>query len=214
VIPAFTYQADPAVPPAPLHTLGMSALMIANKRIEPGVVGRVLDALFETPYAKTVQPRLDVRRLEDVPELPWHPGAAEYLARSKPIMTGEFLNKAVDVTTIAGPILGGLLCFWQWVRQRSRAHRERSFEGYIARVSALERAALELEQTDRLDAAALADLRRSLAQLKDEALSRFARGELNGEAMMTSFLTHVNDARAYMAFLIERAPAVRDGTGR
>jgi hypothetical protein len=107
-----------------------------------------------------------------------------------------------------------LLCFWQWVRQRSRAHRERSFEGYIARVSALERAALALEQTDRLDPAALADLQRSLAQLKDEALSRFARGELNGEAMMTSFLTHVNDARAYLANLIERAPAVREGPGR
>src|SRR5262249_30054843 len=90
VIPAFTYQADPGVPAVPLHTLGMTALLIANRDVDPDVVGRILDALYSTRYAKIVHPRLDIRRLEEIPEVPWHPGASAYLARSKPILTGEF----------------------------------------------------------------------------------------------------------------------------
>jgi TRAP-type uncharacterized transport system substrate-binding protein len=207
VIPAFTYQADPGVPPAPLHTVGVTALLIANRRVDPEVVGRVLEALYQTRYAKIVHPPLDLHRLEEIPEVPWHPGASAHLARSKPILTGEFFSKLVDVTSIAGPICGGLLFLWQSLRQRSRLHREQSFEVYIARVSELERAALELERTQSapLDPATLDRLWHELGQLKDEALTRFARGEMATEAMLTSFLTHVNDARAHLAHLIGRS---------
>jgi TRAP-type uncharacterized transport system substrate-binding protein len=205
VIPAFTYQADPGVPPRPLHTFGMNALMIANRHVAPDVVGRILHALFETRYAKLVQPRLDIRRLEEIPEVPWHAGASAYLARSKPVFTGEFLSQVVNVTSIAGPVLGGLVFLRQWLRQRSHSRREQSFEAYIARVSQLERSALELERSGTLEQADLLRLRRELGKLKDEALTRFVRGEMAGEARMTSFLAHINDTRCYLAHLIEHA---------
>jgi len=133
VIPAFTYQADPGVPPTPLHTLGMRALLIANHRVEPEVVVRILNVLFQTRYAKIVQPPLDLHRLEEIPEIPWHAGSVAYLERSKPVLTGEFVSELVNLCSIAGPILGGVLFLWQYVRRRSRFRSEKSFE---ARASA------------------------------------------------------------------------------
>ena len=41
-----------------------------------------------------------------------------------------------------------------------------------------------------------------LVLLKNEALSRFAEGKLEGEALMSGFVTHVNDARDYLTRLI------------
>jgi TRAP-type uncharacterized transport system substrate-binding protein len=208
IIPAYTYQADPSVPAEPLHTLGMTALLIANRRVDPDVVGRLLDTLFQSRYARLSQPRLDFRRLEEIPEMPWHPGAIAYLRRSKPILTGEALSALVNVFSIAGPIAAGFLFVLQWFRQRSRFGRERSFEAYIAKVSELERRVLEPDDDAPLDHAAIDRLGRELGRLKSEALMRFAQGEMEGEAMITGFLVHVNDVRAHLAHLARRR---RDG---
>jgi TRAP-type uncharacterized transport system substrate-binding protein len=212
VIPAFAYQADPGVPPAPLHTLGVKALLIANRRIAPAIVGRVIEVLFQTRYAKLVQPPLDVHRLEEIPEIPWHPGAVDYLERSKPALTGELVSQLVNLFGIAGPVCGGILFLWQLFRQRSRLRREQRFETYIAKVSALEQAALECARNGdgACDTAELERLWRALGALKAEALGKFAEGETSSEAMLTSFLTHVNDARSHLAHLIDEA---REGAG-
>jgi TRAP-type uncharacterized transport system substrate-binding protein len=211
VIPAFAYQADPGVPPAPLHTLGVKALLVANHRVAPTIVGRVIEVLFQTRYAKLVQPPLDLHRLEEIPEIPWHPGAVEYLERSKPALTGEFVSQLVNLFGIAGPICGGVLFLWQSYRQRSRLRSEQRFETYIAKVSALEQAALECEQNGdgRRDPAELERLWRALGAVKAEALGKLTEGERTSEAVLTSFLTHVNDARSHLAHLIEQAHADR-----
>ena len=212
VIPAFTYQADPGVPAAPLHTLGMKALLIANHRVASDAIGRILKVLFQTRYAKIVQPPLDLHRLEEIPEVPWHSGSIEYLERSKPVLTGEFVSELVNLCSIAGPIVGGALFLWQYVVRRSRSRSEQSFEAYIAKVSALERQALDRERTlvGTIDPAERARLSYALGQLKAEAVGKFARGEIAGEAMLTSFLTHVNDARAHLAHLGDSRREGRD----
>src|SRR5262249_10842264 len=61
----------------------------------------------------------------------------------------------------------------------------------IARVSDLK---LERTRSAPLDTATLDRLWHELGQLKDETLTRFARGEMANEAMLTSFLTDVHDA--------------------
>jgi TRAP-type uncharacterized transport system substrate-binding protein len=209
VIPAFAYQADPGVPPAPLHTMGVKALLITNHRVAPAVISRVIEVLFQTRYAKLVQPPLDLHRLEEIPEIPWHPGAVEYLERSKPALTGEFVSQLVNLFGIAGPVCGGVLFLWQSFRQRSRLQSEQRFETYIAKVSALEQAALECEQNGdgRCDPAELERLWRELGALKAEALGKLTEGEMTSEAALTSFLTHVNDARSHLAHRINQARA-------
>jgi TRAP-type uncharacterized transport system substrate-binding protein len=213
VIPAFTYRADPGTPSAPLHTLGTKALMIANRHVESEAVCRVLEFLFGTRYAKISQPPLDVHRLEEVPGIPWHAGAVAYLERSKPIFTGEFVTQLINLLSIAGPVCGGALFLWQWFRQRSRLRSEQSFEAYLDKVSVLEQAALRREHDSPLDTAEAARLWDELGRLKAEAVGKFARGEIEGEAMLTSFLTHVNDARAHLGHLIDRAQR-QGGPGR
>jgi TRAP-type uncharacterized transport system substrate-binding protein len=209
VIPAFSYQADPGVPPTPLHTMGVKALLVANRHVEPAAVSRMIEVLFRTRYAKLVHPPLDLHRLEEIPEIPWHPGAVEYLERSKPAVTGELVSELVNLFGIAGPVCGGVLFLWQSFRQRSRLRSEQRFETYIGKVSALEQEAVACARNSNgpCDQAELKRLWYALGTLKAEALDRFAHGEMTGDAMLTSFLTHVNDARSHLTHLIDQARA-------
>jgi TRAP-type uncharacterized transport system substrate-binding protein len=209
VIPAFAYQADPGVPSTPLHTLGVNALLVANRRVEPAAISRLIEVLFRTRYAKLVHPPLDLHRLEEIPEIPWHAGAVDYLERSKPALTGEFVSQLVNLFGIAGPVCGGVLFLWQSYRHRARLRSEERFETYIGKVSALEQEAIACVRTGdgQCDLAELKRLWYALGALKAEALDKFARGEMTGDAMLTSFLTHVNDARAHLDHLIDEARA-------
>ena len=48
-------------------------------------------------------------------------------------------------------------------------------------------------------------LQADLGRIKNEAIRRFTQGELEGEGLMSGFLTHANDARDYLARLILHA---------
>jgi TRAP-type uncharacterized transport system substrate-binding protein len=202
VIPAFTYQADPGVPPQPIHTLGMTVLLVTHRHTKPETVMRMLDTIYNTRFAKLANPPLDARLLEQIPELPWHPGSVEYLHRGKPILTGEFLSQVGNWFTIGVPTVGCLACVLGWIRQRSRLHREDSFELFLVKVSEIENEAMELELAANTDREAITRLQHALGRVKAEALAKFHNDELQGEALMTSFLTHVNDARDYLLSML------------
>ena len=54
----------------------------------------------------------------------------------------------------------------------------------------------------RLELKELIRLQLEVSRLKAEAIQRFADGELEGEELVSGFITHVNDARDYLTRLI------------
>ena len=185
-----------------LPTFGTRLLLVARADVDARAVERLLDAVFAAEFSQTARPPLDTKLLEFSPELEWHPGTIKYLQRNKPIIAGDvvdFLEKGVSLT---GAILGGLFFLWQWLRQRYRRRRDLGFESYMSKVTAIERQVLKLELGAMLDLKELVHLQAEISRLKSEALEKFAEGELGGEELMSSFLTHVNDARNYIARLI------------
>ena len=72
----------------------------------------------------------------------------------------------------------------------------------MVKVAAIEQKALDLELGAMLDLKELLQLQVGLSRLKNEALSRFAEGKLEGEDLISGFVAHVNDARNYLTRLI------------
>jgi len=202
VIPAYTYDVEPAVPAEPLHTLGARLILVANENVAPASIERVLDAIFHTRVAHAVQPPLDPTLLSLPAELELHQGTLAYMGRDKPLITQDALDTASSTFSLVGASAGGLLFFWQWWRQNRRRRRDETFEAYILKVAAVERQATELELAAQLELEPLLGLQRELARLKADALDRFSTGELEGRELVSGFLTHANDTRDMLARLI------------
>jgi TRAP-type uncharacterized transport system substrate-binding protein len=201
-IPAFTYSVENRVPERALPTFGARMLIVAHRKTSPEAVRRLLVTIFESEFAEIARPPLDPALLELPPEFELHPGAIAYLQRNKPLIFGDlidFMEKASSLTTA---VLGGLFFTWQWLKRSYRRRREQSFESYLLKVTAIEQQALHSELAARLDLGALVNLQAELGRLKVEAIERFTSGELEGEGLMSGFLTHANDARDYLARLI------------
>jgi TRAP-type uncharacterized transport system substrate-binding protein len=201
-IPAFVYEVEPGVPPEPIHTLGTRLLLVARRDVASDSVRRLLDVVFNSPFAQVIHPPLDARLLDLPPELPWHDGTADYVRRNSPLIAGDVIDLVEKEVSILGVVAGGIFCLVQWLRRRYRWRRERGFEAYILQVAEVERQALALSRAPTLDLPSLLQLQEDLIRIKGEALQRFADGELDGEELMSGFLAHVSDARDFLIRLI------------
>ncbi|MCA1686580.1 MAG: hypothetical protein LC745_11525, partial [Planctomycetia bacterium] len=198
-IPAYTYGVAPPVPPRAIPTFGTRLLMVARKDASAQAVARLLEASYANGPGG---PALDPALLDLAPEIDWHDGAVAFRDRNKPLIIGDAVDLLEKGTSLAGALLGGAFFLWQWYRQRLRRRRELGFEAYMLKVTAIERRALQTELGARFDLKELLQLQVELSGLKIDALQRFADGEFEGEAMISGFVTHVNDARDHLTRLI------------
>ncbi|HEY2156031.1 MAG TPA: TAXI family TRAP transporter solute-binding subunit [Isosphaeraceae bacterium] len=201
-IPSFAYRVEPGVPPTAIPTLGTRLLLVARKGVPAEAIQRLLEVVYGSPFAQAVQPAIDAKLLDLPPELPWHDGTSAYLRRNAPAIAGDVIDLLEKELSILAALLGGLFFLGQWLRRRFRRRREEGFGAYIVRVAAIERRAMETERAATLDLGTLLGLQEELSRLKGEALDRFADGTLEGEELMSGFLTHVSDARDYLTRLI------------
>jgi hypothetical protein len=202
IIPAFTYEVEPGVPAESIQTLGTRVLVVARNDLSSQTVDRLLEVIYGSAFAQLVQPPLDAKSLELAPEMTWHDGTLAYLQRSAPLIAGDLVDLVEKEVSIFGALLGGAFFLIQWLRRSYRRRRERSFESYILRIAAIERQTLELERAEKLDLGALLRLQEAQSQLKNEALERFANGELEGAELISGFITHVDCTRDYLTRLI------------
>ncbi|MGE3809140.1 MAG: TAXI family TRAP transporter solute-binding subunit [Gemmataceae bacterium] len=202
VIPAFTYGVEPAVPDTPVHSLGTRLLVVANKNVDALAIDRLLTAMFNSGFVQISKPPLSEKLLELPPEFAWHAGTELHLERVKPIIAADVVDYSEKVLAIAATVLGGLFFLWQALRQWHGRRQEQGFRNYLVAVSHVEQRALELERSAALDLRVLLRLQRELNQIKDEVLRKFASGEVQGELLVSGFLTLVNDARNYITRLL------------
>ncbi|GAC1471783.1 MAG: hypothetical protein NVSMB9_18310 [Isosphaeraceae bacterium] len=198
-IPAYTYSVSPPVPPRPVPTFGTRLLLVAGAGIEAEAVARLLEG---GSMSGPGGPPLDPALIDLPPEFDWHDGTHTFRDRSKPLVFGDAIDFLEKGTSLFGGVLGGLFFLWQWYSQRTRRRGELGFESYMMKVSQIERRALQLEVGVLLDLKELVGLQVELSRVKTEALQRFADGELEGEALISGFVTHANDARDYLTRLI------------
>ena len=185
-----------------MHTLGVSLVLITNDGVPPATVATVVDAVFGSQFARLTSPVLDASILSAPPRLPLHPGTIAYLNRDKPYFRHETLVDLGKLQGLVGSLIGGVLFLWQWRRRRGAATRDETFGTYLMRVVDVERRVAALELADTLDLEALAVLQRETLELKQEALERFASGDLGDQATLSDLLTPLNAARDHIAELI------------
>jgi TRAP-type uncharacterized transport system substrate-binding protein len=217
-IPAYTYSVAPPIPPEPVPTFGTRLLLVAHEDTNTEAVSRLLEAAFVNgPGGPALEPGL----LELPSELKWHDGTLVYRERTKPLAMGDAIDVLEKSASLSAIVLGGVFCLWQWYRQRRRRCRDLGFEAYMVKVTAIEKRALEIELGAVIDVKELLTLQLDLSRLKNEALQRFTSGEIEGEELISGFVSHVNDARNYLTRLIlherenieERAAAEQRSAG-
>ena len=201
-IPAYTYGVDPGVPERAIATLGTRLLVVAHEKADPLAIDPLIDAIYGSPFAKVAKPPLESSLLDLPPEWPLHEGTLAHQERNKPLIASDVVDVLEKEVSIAGVAIGGLFFLWQGARRWYRRRRERGLESYLLKVMEVERRTLRQESSPTPSLAELLALQAELNALKGEAVRKFADGEIEGEELLSGFLTYANDARDSLNRLI------------
>lgn len=201
-IPAWTYSIQRREPALDLPTLGTRLLLVGHHSLPNPIVAKILDTLYRSELIKAEKPPIDASLLDQTPEYILHMGSEQYRQRNKPLIAGDFIDYLEKILAISATVFGGLLFAGQIYLRNARQQRETRLTHYMERVLTIEKDLLDSESAARLELPKLLELQRELADLKSDAIKRFASGELHGETMIQGFLALVNDARNQLTRLI------------
>jgi hypothetical protein len=185
-------------------TLGTRLLLVAHKDVDIEAVRKLMEATYESGFAKVAHPPLDTRLLEPPPEYPWHAGAQLFKERNQPVLSGPLMDSAHKTFAILAAAVSGLFVLWQWRKLCAELARDQGFKKYLRQVTRIEAQATHAERDRSHRVEKLLALREQVCQLKMDALDRFTTGELAGKELLASFLVHANDARDHLTRLIQR----------
>lgn len=202
VIPPFTYQIEPPVPATPLHTLGAPLLLVANDALSPATVERVMEAVFDSRFARFQQPPLDRSLLSLPSRMTVHPGSANFRQRENPLLTADDVDTLSNTLSVLGAILGAGLFLREASRERGHTRRHSLFTSYLARIATIERQLADIELSASLDLEKLSVLQRELLELKSEALEEFSTGVISSQSTLVDLLAPINNARDHIARLL------------
>jgi TRAP-type uncharacterized transport system substrate-binding protein len=199
-IPPYTYGTDPPMPARPCPTLGAPLLLIAQDDIDPGVVVRLLEVLYDSPLTNVIRPQ-PLR--QQVAAFPLHPATERYLHRHDPVLTSENASNLGKLAGGIGAFVSGMIAFYGLLRLR----KLRRFESYYHEIGRIDLLAhgLEVDPEAPADPELLrAHLEGRLTTLKREAIEEFEEGGLKGEGLMMGIIALINDTRESLA---EKMPA-------
>lgn len=124
VIPHSTYG---RFPERPILTIGVTAQLVASRRVEDSLVRQVTETLFEQRSnfgaggeKLAAAQRIRERYSPGASPLPYHPGAAAYYTRRQPPFLVEYAETMSLLLTVMVGLYSAYIAFREWARRRRK----------------------------------------------------------------------------------------------
>lgn len=187
-IPRSTYH---LLPKAPVRTIAVSALLVADRDLDPLLVRRVTEAVFENRSGKgglEGQEQVVARRIREdfrpaAFSIPYHDGAVSYYRREDPAFFVEYAEAmSLGLTLLVG-LYSGYIALREWMRRRMKNR----IDAYLMEVE---------RQTSDLQNLSLNELlthRDALDAVRHRAFSDLVNERLYADESFTIFQNHLRD---------------------
>jgi TRAP transporter TAXI family solute receptor len=191
-IPLGLYAGHPPVPPEPVRTVAVTALLASRADAPDELVSASLAALYETDLRAAYPLMLSARAARGYDAAVMHPAVAGYHDPSARI---NRLSQLVELGSKSKELLFGAaaaaVVAWGWFRRRrelralavDQAQKEK-LDGFIGRTLAV-----ELEQMEVADPERLRPFLRQVTVIKQEALRELTSEKVRGDQLFAIFLS-------------------------
>jgi TRAP transporter TAXI family solute receptor len=191
-IPRGLYSGKSPVPPNPVRTVAVTALLTCRSDAPDRLVREALAALYETDLRSSFPAVLSAKAAKDYDAAVMHPSVAKYHDPSAEL---NRLSKALELIAKSKEALFGVCAFafviWGWIRRRREQIQaakdqvqKQKLDEYISRTLTV-----ELEQMDVSDPEHLRPFLRRVTHIKQEALRELTSEKVRGDQLFSIFLS-------------------------
>ena len=191
-IPQGLYPGSSPVPPAPVRTVAVTALLTVRADAPDLLVREALAALYETDLRASFPAVLTAKAARDFDGAVMHPGVANY---HDPSAGFKRLSQTMELVSKSKEALFGVvavaLLIWGWARRRREqvlvvedAAQKKKLDDFIGRTLVV-----ELEQMDVSEPEPLRVFLRRVTHIKQEALKELTSETVRGDQRFAILLS-------------------------
>lgn len=193
-IPAATYVGSSPIPSSDCPTIGLRTILVARADLPVKTIHRMMQAVFESDFTRRVSP-VSPRDIATPYDL--HHGAASYLDRHHPLITGQLVSDLSQMFSIIGAFSAGALTLYGYLRRR-RVRRPGEYLDEIRAIDAIA-AGLQIDDGAPIAPEALAaHLDTRLLKLKEQLIHDYCENRVQGEMVLMSVLSMLADSRTQL----------------
>lgn len=195
-IPGYMYSVSPPVPPADIRTIGVNLHLLANAKVDPKAIEKLLEVL----YGPTIENRLKMRFNEATITLPsgfpLSAGTQAFLKRSEPLLSKGVFDHIKSALGLLATLVSAAFVVMRAVRAGGTAIEER-FKGHIRELASLEHYMRGIGPSPDLQT--LLGLEARLSDMKERALTDSLDVRSEDSAIVDRLLDGIADCRARLA---------------
>jgi len=201
----YTYNLNPPVPERNIVTVAVNMHLVANARVDPALVEKLLEVLYSPSLASHLRQELDDKRITVPSGYPFSAGLTRYLHRNDSLLTLETWNKLQSSFALAMSFAGMFIVIVRWLRgvPQSLPH-DAELHACLAEVAGCEREVAKMVESNDIDRARVGLLEARLVAMKSDLMSRYPSLQLEDSKLLEVLLDCVRDARARLHELLAR----------
>ncbi len=199
---AYTYSIMPPVPDKDVKTVGVYSHLVANRKVDPHAIFKVLETLYGPELENRFRQKFDEAKQLTLPSgFEISAGTELFLARKEPLLSVKTFDKIKSLFGLILSVVSTLLVVWRWFKaEPKQSSDDKEFKGYLKKIAGIESRLAELEQSS-YSAADLDALSTQLATVKREVTARSASAELKDPGIVRTILLCLVDAREHISSL-------------
>jgi TRAP-type uncharacterized transport system substrate-binding protein len=169
---SYTYNLDPPVPAKTIQTVAVNVHLVANAKVDPQAISRLLEVLFSPSVANQIRQPLDQGKIAVPSGYPISRGLTAYLTRNDSIITLQTWNKLMGLFGILMSVSGMLIVFVKWFKI-AKGNYDGEYMGYLREAASIARAVFTMEAEDKLNRDELTKIRDRLGELRATMVERY-----------------------------------------
>ncbi|MGE5476464.1 MAG: TAXI family TRAP transporter solute-binding subunit [Bacteroidales bacterium] len=195
----YMYGVVPPVPERDIKTIGVNIHLLANAKVDPQAIAKVLETLYSPGVESRTRLHNDEATLTTPSGFPLSAGSRTFLSRHDPLLSAKTYEMLKNAFGLLMSVLSGVLVVYKWLKgpERAAPRDDDAFQGFLAQAADLD---AEMGQCPHLPAERRQEMIRALDALKQQVLDRVARAKLENPMLPQIVLQTIADTRAALAY--------------
>jgi TRAP-type uncharacterized transport system substrate-binding protein len=203
----YTYDLAPPVPAQTIQTVAVNLHLVANSKVNPAAIEKVLEVLYSPSVANTLRQPIDEARIAISSGYPVSAGMTAYLNRNQSLFTLETWNKLAGMFGLVMSFGGMGIVVLKWFRGPAPepTYHDDEFRQCLSEVASIEKTAFAMEASGQVDDDELRSMRDKLAALRTDILERQGTVVLKDALLYDRCLASVRAAHEYVGRMLARS---------
>ena len=202
---AYMYSVQPPVPPRDVKTVGVNLQLVANAKLDPRAVFKVLEGVYSRDLQMRLKMKFDEDNILESSSYPLSSGTRLFMDRKNPFLSQATLKKVESLFGLILSVASTLIVVFKWFKGAPPETippetEDAFFVSLIERVLAAD-SAIDAIPDGPPPLAQLAELQKELSDIKATAMRRLtANGPLANTNLVPQLFSTIADSRARLDF--------------